>query len=156
MGSITDLATLCLNAVIADAAVQAFCQGQFGKAPTVLHGVDPENPPKSADYPVVALTDIVRSASLANNAPSYVVGLLAAVENDAVETAGGLTTYRGMAEAGDLSELVEAAVVRALRARFPRISLDAETGVECDYPLFGGIITITAEAAGSSRTPLYR
>lgn len=156
MGNVTDLAVQCLNAVAADAAVDSFCQQAYGRGPSLIHGIDPENPPGQGAYPIVAVTDAVRSTSLARNAEEYTLGFLVAVNNETVTTAGGLTTYRGMVEAGDLSELVEAAVIAMLRRRFPRISLEAETGVESDYPLFAGLITITAAAAGSSRTPLYR
>jgi hypothetical protein len=156
MGSITDLAVQCLGAVADDAAVQAFCQQSYGRGPGLIHGIDPENPPGQGTYPIVAVTEAVRSTSLARNAAEYTLGFLVAVNNETVTTAGGLTTYRGMVDAGDLSELVEAAVIAHLRRQFSRISLEAETGVESDYPLFAGLITITAAAAGSSRTPLYR
>jgi hypothetical protein len=156
MGGLAELALYCLNAIATDEQVLAFCSGAYGRPPTVIHGIDHENPPGQEAYPVVALTDIVRSASLSGNSASHTLGLLCAVKNEAVESAGPLTIYRGMQDAGELSELVEIALVRALRQRYPRINLDAETGVASDFPLFAGLITITAEAAGSSRTPLYR
>jgi hypothetical protein len=156
MGTVSDLAVDSLNAVAADSAVQAFCQAAYGRAPVLMYGFDAENPPDQGSYPLVAVTEVVRSASLARNAAEYTVGLIVAVNNDTVATAAGLTTYQGMADAGDLAELVEAAVVAVLRRQFPKVSIDAEMGVASDYPLFAGIVTITAAAAGSSRASIYR
>jgi hypothetical protein len=97
----------------------------------------------------------VRGASLARNAAEYNLGFLVAVANEAQTTAGGVTRYSGMVEAGDLAELVEFAVVGHLRQQFPQVTLEAEIGIESDYPLFGGLITVTATAAGSRRASIY-
>ena len=156
MGSVAELGIQCLAAVAADSDIQAYCQAAYGTGPTLIYGIDPENPPAQGAYPIVSITDAVRGTSLARNAADYTLGFLVAVANDAVSEAAGITRYAGMVEAGDLAELVERAVIGYLRQQFPRISLDAEIGIESDYPLFGGLITIRAEAAGSSRASIYR
>jgi len=155
MGSVADIAVQCLTAVYGNAAVQAFCQAAYGRGPTLIYGIDPENPPGQGSYPIVTVVSAVRGASLARNAAEYNLGFLVAVNNDALTTSGGVTRYTGMVEAGDLAELVEFAVVGQLRQQFPQITIDAEIGIESDYPLFGGVITITATAAGSRRASIY-
>lgn len=81
-----------------DAALLAWCQAQFGKAPLIFIGLDEQNPPGVDQCPCIVLrpTHAVDGDEAEEFAYTFRVDW--AVANSAQTTAAGVTKYTGIAQ----------------------------------------------------------
>lgn len=113
---LNDVLVLVAAAIEADADVAAYCAAEFGRALTILVGIDPKNPPK---FDVVAPMVLLSSGTrYREQLQAYLVHQLRvgiAVEYDHPPAkVGNVITYPGLARLDGLSVLVERCVTRAL------------------------------------------
>jgi hypothetical protein len=109
------LATIA-SAVSTNAALETYCQTNFGKSISIYVHVDPKNPPGIAKAPWVGLTVQGYSRPTENNANIVSFDLESAVyaEKSTEVTSGKITTLSGFATIEDLSDLVFAAIETAV------------------------------------------
>lgn len=158
MTAIDTLIGFVAQSVATDVDLCAWCTGQFGRPPMVYVDIDDANPPAQDDYPVVAIHGVSRNGSLGRNGWSIDLDLACGLVNqsmDRASVASGamIVTYAGMPQAARMMELVELAVVRALRGSYPQISVTGENGQVSEYPLFAAFSTLTIEQMPTSRSP---
>lgn len=109
------LATIA-TAVSSNAALETYCQANFGKSISIYVHVDPKNPPGIAKAPWVGLTVQGYSRPTENGANVVSFDLETAVyaEKSTEVTSGKITTLSGFAQIEDLSDLVFAAIETAV------------------------------------------
>ena len=109
------LATIA-TAVSSNAALETYCQANFGKSISIYVHVDPKNPPGIAKAPWVGLTVQGYSRPTENGANVVSFDLETAVyaEKSTEVTSGKITTLSGFAQIEDLSDLVFSAIETAV------------------------------------------
>jgi len=139
------------NAVAADATLTAWCMEQFGKAQTVLLGIDENRPPAEEDYPVVAIAGIEQVRGQARRELEWNVFLGVGVVNAEIAESGNMRTCTGMLQAETLRELAENALYRA---RLCDTESAGDASGESYHPLYVSYTTVTVRALKSTRRGL--
>ena len=109
MQSTSALITAIGNALVNDAAINAWCLAQFTQSLAVYEG-DPEDiaPPAIA---ILSVTGHDRAENNREIVRQVLIGC--AVENTATVTSGNKTVYTGMHQAETMREMAEDAIYRA-------------------------------------------
>lgn len=116
-------------AISGDAAIEAYCQTNFGKSISIYVNIDPKNPPSISKAPWVGLTVQGYNRPTEYNTKLVTFTLESAVFlNDATETTSGkITTLRGFASIEDLSDLVFAAIELAITTSATQTNMSYES-----------------------------
>lgn len=147
---------LAMGEVIAtDQELQAWCQEIFAKPLTLFVGVDLENPPEVADYPVCALLDLVEKKGESLHNQVFSLDFSVAVYDEELKIDGNMRIYSGLPKAAELKSLVEAAILRADVGLLSVNFTDSE-GLMALAPIFVGFSTAECELIKSSRNALRR
>jgi|GEM_PF-1766566 len=151
------------DALVADRDLALWCYDTYGKRPDVWLDMDERNPPKSGDYPLIAILGISQVRGDDKREIAWEVWLGVAIEQNTVlieEVADvlsielGIThtiTYTGMYEIETFRELCEDALYRA---RIAAADSDSESVPLNDYPLFSSLTTFTVKTLRSTRRAL--
>jgi len=139
------------DALAGDAALNAWCVEQFGKAPSVFLGIDENRPPAEEDYPLVALVGIEQVRGQDRRELEWRVFLGVGVVNDEITESGTVRTSTGFLHAETLRELAENALYRA-RLCDPESAGDASG--ESYHPLYVSYTTVAVRALKTTRRGL--
>jgi hypothetical protein len=132
-------------AVLTDPDLIAWCAATYGQSPTIVIGVDEDNPPALEDYPIIAFvgTETGRSTGDRDFTMSMYFGL--GINDPGKDTATG-TEYMGTTRIETFRELFENAV---FGCRIPgKTTVQGESG-DSPHPLYVGYVTITINAPKS-------
>lgn len=158
------LLTLIRDAIASDADLSQWCYTKYGRRPTVCVGVDMENPPGAADYPVVVIEDITETRGNAQNILSWVVSIGVGIMDETITTAAVTTpgakpeddpvllsttkTLAGLSDVETFREQIEALLVRS---RFAKITFTTESAAINLYPEFNAFTFATIEQIHTRR-----
>lgn len=153
--SALEMIALLRDTLDADAALLAWSVLHYGRRHTVYIDLDGDNPPPSDDYPFVAITELSIEDGLVANARNFEIGLGCALLAREIDSTDSVRAYRGLLRVAEMSDLVCAALLGALRQAFPTSKAGASSGLSGEYPLYASYITLTADEIKSSRAPRY-
>lgn len=146
----TDALLLQIQSTLAaDNQITAFCLAHYTQRPTVWLGVDEENAPTQADYPVIVILDCRETRGKHSRERSWSVDIACGIVCETLISSGQTRTYSGSVEAAQLRSLIEAAVIAMPTPH--RIETTGESGSATAFPLFAGITTIDFSEHISSR-----
>jgi len=113
---LSQLLNLIATEVANNAALNTYCQTNFGKGITVKVHADKKDPAKIADAPWVGLTILGYDFPADQNRriQSFTVESAAYLEDKTETTVGKVTTLNGFAKLEDFSDLVFAAISKAV------------------------------------------
>lgn len=164
MLSTAELIEKLRDAVSGSTSLSAWCVSKYGKVPTVFVGIDIENPPAEADYPVVVIEGITEVNGNAQNTLSWVADIGVGVYDETITSAAvtipGETpeddpvtiattkTYSGVLDVETFREKVQA----LLKAeRFAKLTFDSKAETINAYPEFISTINVTIEQIQTRR-----
>lgn len=138
------------DAIKADQAVTAWCQQNYGRQHKVYVGIDEENPPAEADYPLVAVIPAGHKWGLKSRLEEARLIIVCGIVQSAVDIAGNVIELRGIQEIETFRRLVEE---RLLKAGLLMADSAAESHSGYFFPVFASETGITIETRLSSRGP---
>lgn len=138
------------DAIKTDQAIAAWCQQKYGRQHKVYVGIDEENPPAEADYPLVAIMPAGHKWGIKSRTETARVILLCGVVQKAVDAAGNVVELRGVSEVEMFRRMVEERLYKA-----GLLVADSETESLSGYffPVFTSGVEVTIEMRLSSRGP---
>lgn len=139
------------DALAADATLTAWCTEQFGKAQTVLLGIDENRPPAEEDYPVVAIAGIEQVRGQARRELEWNIFLGVGIINSEVAQSENMRTCSGMLQAETLREHAENALYRA---RLCDVESAGDASGESYHPLYVSYTTVAVRQLKTSRRGL--
>lgn len=144
-------------AIVADSALNAWCLAEFGSSPTVWIGLDEQNPPVEADYPLVSLVGIDQGRGEARGEIQWQVHVGCGVVNSVLLAPEGAATrtYSGLLQAETLRELTENAFYR-MRPAGVTIGVDSsgEASSVSYHPLYVSYTTVVVSSLKTNRRGL--
>ena len=144
MTTLSTLLASIASAIAKNAALETYCQTNFGKSISVHVHIDPKNPPSIAKAPWVGLTIQGYSRPTENRALIVNFDLETAVycEKSTETTSGKITTLDGFSKIEGLSDLVFSIIEAAVTHASAQLSMDyiSEQGKSIGIAEFPGWI----------------
>ena len=134
----------------ADAAIEAWSQELFLENITIYLGVDELSGPDESDYPVIVISGlrIIRGNSASTKIYEVDIGCGIVQEEIETDPLKSVKTFKGLLQAEDLRELVEASIIEE---KFAKVSIEGETASLNFYPLFASFTTLKIELINKRR-----
>jgi len=130
--------------------IAAFCQDEYGADPTILVGLDQENPPRSTQYPILAVSGLTKSWGYSKQTESYMFSVFVGVYDETTTTNSNVTTMTGLQNEHELRALVE----KSLFNSFPASCVsNTETFFDVVFPFFCSIISFEVSMPRNTRVP---
>jgi len=139
------------DAIAADSTLDAWCQAEIGKSPTVHLGIDEANPPPESDYPIVVIVGSDHLRSETEKEIAWPVYLGVGVVNGTVLTDGRKKTYEGLLQAEAMREQVENALYRS---RIAGLDSAGNSSQDSEYPIFVSFSVVTVREIKTTRRGL--
>jgi len=141
-------------ALLSDALLDAWCQSEFSKAPTVWIGIDEQNPPPEEDYPLVAIVGVDQARAEDRREIEWQVHFGSGVINTSFESSSNSRIYPGLSQVETMRELAENALYRATFGVPVNIHTSGEASSISYHPLYVSYSTFIVSALKSSRRGL--
>ena len=138
------------DAVKADSAITAWCQQKYGRQHKVYVGIDEENPPPEAEYPLIAIIPAGHKWGLKSRLEESRLIVVCGVVQEAVTSSGNVVELAGVSEVETLRRLVEE---RLFKAGLLVADSEAESLSGYFFPVFTSGVEVTIETRLSSRGP---
>lgn len=115
-----------VTALSTDAAIAAWCNAHFGRSVKVFRGMDPADPPRDADCPMIAVS--TRERGRDDHGQYYLHGLVVSCGIVSAEVAinSNIVTYGGMDLINEFAALVEMAATKNLLDQSVPVTQPAE------------------------------
>ena len=142
---IAELIETIKAAALTDPELVAWSTEVYGTPPTVVVGVNEEDPPALDDYPIIAFVGTETGRSTGDKDLSIAMHFGLGINDPATDTQTG-TAYSGSTRIETFRELFENAV---FRCKIPgHTTVQGESG-DSPHPLYVGYVTITINAPKS-------
>lgn len=140
--NLKDALALIELTVSTDATISAHCSEVFGKAQSVLIGINPLNPPKLEEHcPVIAVWVGGRARISDQSHRIHTVNVGVGIRDEEQIISGKVRRFCGLATLDDFTNVVEAAVTKALNTAGFASTQEAVHEDENTYPYFRAVIT---------------
>jgi hypothetical protein len=138
------------DAIKTDQAIAAWCQQKYGRQHKVYVGIDEENPPAEADYPLIAVIPAGHKWGLKSRLEETRLIIVCGIVQEAVANSGNVVELAGISEVETFRRMVEE---RLLKAGLLMVDSEAESLSGYFFPIFTSGVEVTIETRLSSRGP---
>jgi hypothetical protein len=126
-----------------DAAINDFCQTNFGKTPVIFVGLDLENPPTLNDCPLIIIRPGMKDEGELDPFV-YTLSIGWAVVNESKSVAGSVAEYAGIWQCDYLGQLIYS-VLGEISSGNPVTHLTYDLNPIDYFPQFVGEMTLVTE-----------
>lgn len=125
---LSQLLSLIATEIAGNAAIESFCQTNYGKSVTIKVHADKKDPSKIGEAPWVGLTILGYDFPTGKNRKiqTFSVESAAYLEDKGETTVGKVTTLDGFAKIEDFSDLVFAAISKAVSTTASQTNMTLE------------------------------
>jgi len=102
-----EIKNFIIASLVADTAINDYCNSKFAKTLMILSGIDVTNPPKETDYPVFSIDPLQKDIGESNSDFTYqLLTHLAIAGDDKPLIAGDVVEFTGIDLVEELADLI--------------------------------------------------
>lgn len=136
-----NLIDLIVTTLQANSNLQAWCMTNYGKAPHIFVGLDPNQSPLYEQCPMIVMATGTRHREQRQNYRIYSLKIGCAIKDATIIESENLSQYQGFERIDEFSNLVEKTITKILNTNGYASIQEPEFEDVCEPPYFEAVFT---------------